>query len=252
MSTQQWRPGRRVIICGGGPGAVSAGLAFLSRGFDVRIYEKQPECKAIGGAVLLSTPVIRENMSRLTSRTAREISAPNSLSTVDKGWHREILRSSAFRQMLELVPKGVIHTGHVFDSYTEMDDGVQARFTNGQSIEGDVLVGADGCRSSVSRQAFGDPRLFHTGIRLYLAWCDQITDAPPNYGTLYHDWRPSMKKWSLGRIVCLGDAVHPVLPYTAYRIGMATEDGYHLARALDGIDLRRFPDVTTEFEIYEC
>lgn len=58
MATHQWRPGRRVIISGGGPGAISAALAFLSRGFDVRVYEKQPECKAIGGAVLLSTPVL--------------------------------------------------------------------------------------------------------------------------------------------------------------------------------------------------
>ena len=340
MSTQQWRPGRRVIICGGGPGAVSAGLAFLSRGFDVRIYEKQPECKAIGGAVLLSTPV----MSILRSygvdisqwgehvvtyfkngkgdvRTKLPFNAMVEKQMGIKGWHRGILRSSAFRQMLDLVPKGVIHTGHEFESYTEMDDGVQVRFTNGQSIEGDVLVGADGIRSGVSRQAFGDPGLFHTGIRLYLAWCDQITDVPPNYGTLYHDWqyqvsffpmvhdgkpgfewwivepswegkpvpdnieehvrgilmgfpdpaprfadatnfdtqvyrweiynRPSMKKWSSGRIVCLGDAVHPVSPYAAYGMGMAIEDGYYLARALDGVDLRRFPDVTTGFEIYE-
>lgn len=195
-----------MIICGGSPGAVSAGLAFLSRGFDVRIYEKQPECKAIGGAVLLSTPVmsiLRSNGIDISQwgeyvvtyfkngkgdvRTKLPFSPMVETQMGIKGWHRGILRSSAFRQMLDLVPKGVIHTGHEFESYTGMDDGVQYRFTNGQSIEGDVLVGADGIRSSVSRQAFGDPGLFHTGIRLYLAWCDQITDVPPNHGTLYHD-----------------------------------------------------------------
>jgi hypothetical protein len=34
-------------------------------------------------------------------------------------------------------------------------------------------------------------------------------------------------------------------------MGMAIEDGYYLARALDGVDLRRFPDVTAGFGIYE-
>jgi len=58
MASQQWRHGKRVIIIGGGPGSISAGLAFLARGFDVRIFERQPECKAIGGAVLLSVPVL--------------------------------------------------------------------------------------------------------------------------------------------------------------------------------------------------
>ncbi|KAH0362721.1 FAD/NAD(P)-binding domain-containing protein, partial [Aureobasidium melanogenum] len=238
-----------------------------------------------------------------------------------KGWHRGILRSSAFQQMLDLVPDGVIQTGHEFESYMETDDGVQVRFKNGEAVMGDILVGADGIRSGVSRQAFGDPRLFHTGIRLYLAWCEQIPDVPPNYGVLHHNWqyqfsffptvhggkpgfewwivepswegkpvpgdienhvrgilkqfpepalrfadatnfdtqvyrweiynRPSMKKWSTGRIVCLGDAVHPVSPYAAYGMGMAIEDGYYLARALDGVDLRKSAEVTAGFCIYE-
>ncbi|KAJ9618082.1 hypothetical protein H2203_009263 [Taxawa tesnikishii (nom. ined.)] len=58
MSLTQWRPGRRVAVAGGGPGAVSAALAFIQRGYDVRVFEQQPEPKAIGGAVLLNTPVL--------------------------------------------------------------------------------------------------------------------------------------------------------------------------------------------------
>jgi len=33
---------------------------------------------------------------------------------------------------------------------------------------------ADGINSKVSRQAFGDPKIFHTGLRVWLAWCDAI------------------------------------------------------------------------------
>lgn len=60
-----------------------------------------------------------------------------------------------------------------------------------------------------------------------------------------------MKKWSKGRIACVGDAVHPVSPYAAYGVGMAIEDGYYLAKSLDGVDLRDLRAVSAGFEIYE-
>lgn len=58
MNNSQWRPGKRVAIVGGGPGGVSAALGFISRGYDVRIYERRSDCKPIGGGVLLATPVL--------------------------------------------------------------------------------------------------------------------------------------------------------------------------------------------------
>lgn len=39
----------------------------------------------------------------------------------------------------------------------------------------------------------------------------------PNFDEQVFAWdiynRPSLQKWSKGRVVCLGDAVHPVSPY---------------------------------------
>ncbi|OGM50580.1 hypothetical protein ABOM_000770 [Aspergillus bombycis] len=340
MASSRWRPGKRVAIVGGGPGSISTGLAFIQRGYDVRIFERQPECKAIGGAVLLSTPVLSilrsyglslDNVGSYTVTYFKNKAGTERVklpfnSVVEKrmgikGWHYGVLRSSIFKKMLDLVPEGVIHAGHEFTSYTETDDGVQLCFKNGHQITADIVVGADGIRSKVSQQAFGDPQLFHTGIRLWLAWCDYIPDIPPNYGVVSHDWqyqasffpmlhdgkpgfewwvvepswegkpipedpkahlteilkdwaqpmprfldatnfdtqvyrweiynRPSMKKWSKGRVVCVGDAVHPVSPYAAYGMGMAIEDGYYLARALDGVDLRDQQVFRAGCEIYE-
>ncbi|GKZ89058.1 hypothetical protein CBS76997_10655 [Aspergillus niger] len=340
MASQNWRPGKRVAIVGGGPGSISAGLAFIQRGYDVRIFERQPECKAIGGAVLLSTPVLAilrsyglslDNVGSYTvtyfknkSGTVR-VKLPFNPAVEQrmgiKGWHYGVLRSSIFKKMLDLVPDGVIYAGHEFIYYTETENDIELHFENGYQLKADILVGADGIRSKVSQQAFGDPHLFHTGIRLWLAWCDYIPDIPPNYGVVSHDcqhqasffpmlhdgkpgfewwvvepswegkpipedpkahlteilkdwaqpmprfleatnfdrqiyrWeiynRPSMKKWSTGRVVCVGDAIHPVSPYAAYGMGMAIEDGYFLARALDGVDLRDLRRVKAGCEIYE-
>ncbi|EPS25728.1 hypothetical protein PDE_00664 [Penicillium oxalicum 114-2] len=340
MAQNSWRPGKRVAIVGGGPGAISTGIAFLKRGFDVRIFERQPACKAIGGAVLLSTPVLAilrnygideehfgsYTVTHFTNETGgKRVELPFNAEIERKmgikGWHYGVLRSSIFKKMLELVPDEVISAGHEFTHYVEQENEVELHFKNGQQITADILVGADGIRSQVSRQAFGDPQLFHCGIRLWLAWCDYIPGIPPHTGFISHDrlhqasffpmthdgkpgfewwvvepswegkpiptdvkahltgilknwaqpmprfldatnfdtqvyqWeiynRPSLKKWSSGRVVCVGDAVHPVSPYAAYGMGMAIEDGYFLARALDGMDLRQMRTVSAGFELYE-
>ncbi|KAH7011043.1 hypothetical protein EDB80DRAFT_836647 [Ilyonectria destructans] len=261
MPSLPWRPGKRVAIVGGGPGAISTGLAFVRRGYDVRIFERQPSCKAIGGAVLLCVPRVKLPFNP-------EIEKRMGI----KGWHYGVLRSSAFKRMLELIPEGVLHTAYEFISYTEHDDSVDVEFKNGAKITADILVGADGIRSGVSRQAFGDPKLFHTGIRLWLAWCDQIPGIEPTYGYPGFEWwvveplwedkpvpndvkahlsgilknwadpmprfpdatnfdtqvyrweiynRPSLKKWSKGRVVCVGDAVHPLVDYVNHNTEFA-------------------------------
>ncbi|CAG8022170.1 unnamed protein product [Penicillium salamii] len=339
MSQPTWRPGKRVAIAGGGPAAVSTALAFIQRGYDVRIFERQSECKPIGGAVLLNIPVLAIlrsygiSMENIGSFTTTSFQNKNSHERVQlpfnkeiekrmgiKGWQYGVLRSSIFQKMLNLLPSNVIYTSHEFKCYSELEDGIELTFQNGEKVTADLLVGADGIRSAVSRQAFGDPNLFHAGIRVWLAWCDQIPGIPENHGVISHDWqyqasffpmlhegkpgfewwivehsydgkpvpenpkeylsnilqnwaqplprlleatnfeqvyrweifnRPSMKTWSVGRVMCIGDAIHPVSPYAAYGLGMAVEDGYFLARALDGVDLRDGAAVRAGFEVFE-
>ncbi|KAJ5698640.1 hypothetical protein N7462_000645 [Penicillium macrosclerotiorum] len=338
----QWRPGKRVAIIGGGPGGISTALAFRKRGYDVRVFERQSEFKAIGGAVLLSTPVLAVlrsfgiGLSNVGSYTTTTFNNDRGLERVKlpfnpeverrmgiKGWHYGVLRSSIFKKMLDLIPdtEDILFPHHEFASYTDLQDAIEVTFKNGNKITADIVVGADGIRSGVSKQAFGDPNLFHTGIRLWLAWCDQIPGITENTGMISHssqyqasyfpmlhdgkpgfEWwvvepswegkplpedpkahlqkilenwtepmprfldatnfdeqvyrweiynRPSMTKWSSGRIVCVGDAVHPVSPYAAYGMGMAIEDGYYLARSLDGVDLQDIRAVNAGFELYE-
>ena len=64
-----------------------------------------------------------------------------------------------------------------------------------------------------------------------------LQHAAPN--TLYkwalHDRLP-MKQWSKGRIIVLGDAAHPMLPFLAQGAAMAIEDGAVLANCIDNFD----------------
>ena len=77
--------------------------------------------------------------------------------------------------------------------------------------------------------------------RAYKGWNRTIETllqhADPN--TLYkwalHDRLP-MKQWSKGRIIVLGDAAHPMLPFLAQGAAMAIEDGAVLANCIDNFD----------------
>jgi salicylate hydroxylase len=56
-----------------------------------------------------------------------------------------------------------------------------------------------------------------------------------------------MNTWSKGNITLLGDACHPTLPFLAQGAGMAIEDGYILARAIE----KYRDDIPTAFQRYE-
>lgn len=58
--------------------------------------------------------------------------------------------------------------------------------------------------------------------------------------------REPLKDWVHGKVVLIGDAAHPTLPFLAQGAGMAIEDGYVLAEALDAYD-----DVHTAFTQFQ-
>lgn len=340
-TTDTWRKGHRIAIIGAGPTGVSAAIAFLRQGFDVRLFEKNPAPQPLGGAVLLSVPVLAVLRAygvdvgpSFGSKTAVQFrnskgkiraELPFNQMIEDSfgipGWHYGVLRKSAFGKMMDLLPDGAIIPDYAFSRYEETGDEVIAHFENGESVTADILVGCDGVRSKVSLQAFGDPGLFHVGLRVWLAWCDDIPGLDRTYGAISHgkkiqaswfpmlhdgkpgfEWwivepvtedqpvpedpeiylrgllsdfadplprfpdhtdfktqifpwniynKPSLTSWSKGRVVCMGDAVHPVSPYAAYGMGMGIEDGYFLAREFENTSLENESAVREAFERFE-
>jgi salicylate hydroxylase len=58
--------------------------------------------------------------------------------------------------------------------------------------------------------------------------------------------RPTMDRWTQGRVTLIGDACHPMVPFLAQGAVMALEDAYVLARALAAYD-----DPTKALQRYE-
>ena len=205
---RNWRPGKRVAIIGAGPGGVSTAIALARAGYNVRLYEKYPEPRPLGGAVLLSVPVLailreygidihqfgtkvrtefRNNKGHVRARLPFNEAVEKAMGI--EGWHYGVLRSSAFAKMLSAlngIDPGILVPGQAFKEYEDRDNDILVRFENGKEVAADLLIGADGIHSRVSHQAFGDPGLFHVGLRVWLAWCGNIDELPRDLGAITH------------------------------------------------------------------
>jgi salicylate hydroxylase len=174
----------RVIIAGGGIGGLATAIAVRKFGFEPYVLERKEELGDVGAGLGLypnamkamtwlgADAYIREKsvdnarvesriletdellVNRLTRETARLYG--ETAYTV----HRADLHMALAQQVppedvrLDARVVGVKHTR----------GGVVAQLQNGEEIEGDVLVGADGLRSNVRTCLFGEQEARFTGI----------------------------------------------------------------------------------------
>ncbi|TMJ21641.1 MAG: salicylate 1-monooxygenase, partial [Alphaproteobacteria bacterium] len=82
---------------------------------------------------------------------------------------------------------------------------------------------------------------FHPQARVILDSCPEVR----KWALLERDPLP---RWSEDRIVLIGDACHPMLPYMAQGAGSSMEDAVVLARCLEGRKLEEFGAAFGTFE----
>ncbi|HEY2507080.1 MAG TPA: FAD-dependent monooxygenase [Streptosporangiaceae bacterium] len=176
----------RIAVIGGGIGGLTAARALLRRGFDVHVYESSPELKEIGAGVALHSnamkalrsldledPVraagyqaeslkLRTWKGRIISRTdataaARRFGASGC--TVHRADLLDVLAAS--------IPSDRVSLSARCETVATDGVGAVARFTDGQQVEADVVVGADGIHSAVRASLFGPDAPTFTGKICY-------------------------------------------------------------------------------------
>jgi len=193
----------RVAVVGAGPGGMAAALAAHRSGFHVDLYEAYPEIKAAGNILNLWPPPqkvlgligvdtvdlgapaqgsFRRNdgrvraVVRLTPEVEREYG----------GGFIGLLRWGLYQRMIAALPDGVLQLNRRLTSFADAADGVTLRFEDGSSAHADVLVGADGLRSTVRRQLWGDQPIREQGLHLVGGYLF-LDGPPPNDTVIMHD-----------------------------------------------------------------
>ena len=168
---------RRALVIGGSLGGLFAANLLARAGWDVEIFERVGAELAGRGAGIVTHDelfdVIRrlgaviddtigcETHSRVTlDRTGRVI-AEMPLHQTLTAWGR------LYRLLKDVFPAQRYHCDKSLVRFEQNDAAVTAHFTDGSQASGDLLIGADGIRSTVRAQFLPQARPAYAG---YLAW----------------------------------------------------------------------------------
>jgi 2-polyprenyl-6-methoxyphenol hydroxylase-like FAD-dependent oxidoreductase len=94
--------------------------------------------------------------------------------------HTHIHRADLLRALTEALPEARLHTGRALVRTTDHGDQIEVQFKDGDRIEADILIGADGIHSATRSQLFGPARPHFTGSACYRGLAPAAAVAHPD------------------------------------------------------------------------
>ncbi len=167
---------KRAIIIGGSMSGLLSGLLLRRAGWAVDIYERvDSELSGRGAGIVaqyelierlrglglatdeLGVHITTRKILDVQGRLTHEFECPQVLTA----WER------VYRLLRDAFPPERYHRGRAAAKFTQNADAVLAHFSNGEIIEADLLVGADGIRSTIRQQCLPEVTPRYAG---YCAW----------------------------------------------------------------------------------
>jgi 2-polyprenyl-6-methoxyphenol hydroxylase-like FAD-dependent oxidoreductase len=186
---------RRALVIGGSMSGLLAGLALRRRGFQVEVFERveselagrgagivaQPQLFAVLRAVGLNPDVglgvdiTHRHMLDADGRLTGTYECPQTLTSWDR----------AYRLIRDAFPSEHYHRGRALRHVDEDDTSVTAHFADGSTASGDVLIGADGLRSTVREQYLPQLVPLYAGYVAWRALVDESAMTPADHRDLF-------------------------------------------------------------------
>ncbi|KAJ5318868.1 uncharacterized protein N7506_011572 [Penicillium brevicompactum] len=180
----------RVLIAGAGIAGLATAISLTRissiSNLDVLLYEQAPELLEIGASIALSPNGMR-TLEKLGVHDALSdevgFRGPSGIPQIFRHWKTDQVvsidthanvpdprhhttrfhRGHVHSALLEHVPPEKIHLNKKIKRAEASQDGVALYFEDGSSAHGDILIGADGIRSSVRQSFIPDYKLRFSG-----------------------------------------------------------------------------------------
>jgi 2-polyprenyl-6-methoxyphenol hydroxylase-like FAD-dependent oxidoreductase len=167
---------RRALVIGGSMSGLLAALLLQRRGWDVDVFERVEKELSGRGAGIVAQPELRETLRALglevrdlgvevmtrqlldaSGRQRSVLTCPQILTS----WER------VYRILRDAFPPEHYHRGKELRAFSQTGQSVTAHFADDGTEVGDLLVGADGLRSTVRQQCLPEIQPLYAG---YVAW----------------------------------------------------------------------------------
>ncbi|KAL3646286.1 Zeaxanthin epoxidase, chloroplastic [Castilleja foliolosa] len=193
----------RVLVAGGGIGGLVFALAAKKKGFDVMVFER--DLSAIRGEGQYRGPIqVQSNalaaLEAIDMDVAEEVLSAGCITGdringlvdgVSGNWYvkfdtftpaaerglpvtRVISRMTLQQILARAVGSDIIMNESNVVDFNDDGEKVTVTLENGQSFEGDLLVGADGIWSKVRKNLFGLTEAVYSGYTCYTGICDFV------------------------------------------------------------------------------
>ncbi|WP_322065737.1 FAD binding domain-containing protein [Burkholderia ubonensis] len=169
--------GPLAVVIGGSVGGLFTASALRAAGWRVKVFEQSPhDLDSRGGGIVLQPPIVRafafggvpvprdagvDSVDRIYVDEHDRIVQRLHMPQTQTAWN------VIYTALKRALPAGVVQAGESFERLEQDGNRVIARFASGRVEQADLLVGADGGRSSVRAQLLPDARPGYAG---YVAW----------------------------------------------------------------------------------
>ncbi|MFK3736912.1 FAD binding domain-containing protein [Massilia sp. TN1-12] len=167
----------RALIIGGSLGGLLAATTLRAIGWRVDVFERSPHAlDSRGGGLVLQPDVLHafhfaglQLPGTLGVESGDRIFLDRMGNVVQRGWQPQTQTSwnMLYGVMRDAVPDECVHAGETLVRMEQAGGQVRAHFASGRVETGDLLIGADGARSTVRAQLLPEVHPSYAG---YVAW----------------------------------------------------------------------------------
>lgn len=163
----------RVAVIGAGPAGMATALSVHQAGHEVVLLERYRQARPAGNILNLWPPPIKAlgllgvdttdlgapcytEFRNAAGRTRVRVDLPDDVVAAYGGGFIGLLRPELYERLLAALPPGVLQADRAVERVDQDETGVRLHLADGETLEADVVVGADGIDSLVRRTLWGD------------------------------------------------------------------------------------------------
>ena len=190
----------KIAIVGAGYGGAAAAKALSLLGADVSVYEQASQMREVGAGIGLRPATMHRFSQWGIFDTIANVSSPSDYFEILTATGEPIMkdtwpefgelsqthlihRGDFIDALLSVLPQGMVHLGHKLETIEDKGGRSVLTFTNGKTVEADLVVGADGIKSVVREQLFSNKGPVFSGEHAYRA----VISADDAHGMVVDD-----------------------------------------------------------------